>query len=75
MSNLHNDSIIDNFGHRLKRLRTERKITQTQLARLSGLDLSLVSKYERLNSCDPKLSTLLKLSSALGITINELLYE
>jgi transcriptional regulator with XRE-family HTH domain len=60
------------FGPRLRRLREERDISQTELARLLGIDYMQVYRYERgLNL--PSLETAIKLAQILQISTDELL--
>jgi transcriptional regulator with XRE-family HTH domain len=62
------------FGGHLKTLRKHKKLTQSELAELSGLKLNHISKLER-NEVEPKLSTLIKLKKALKISSNRLMNE
>lgn len=55
-----------NFGHDLKLLREERRLTQTQLAKKAKLNINSVQNYEsgyRL----PKLEILIDLARVLGV--------
>lgn len=58
-----------NIGEKIKFFRTAHNMTQEQLAQLSGISLNTLRKYE---SCErkPKPEQLLKISQALGISIN-----
>ncbi|MXW57580.1 MAG: helix-turn-helix transcriptional regulator [Acidimicrobiia bacterium] len=56
------------FAHQLAELRSELGINQVDLARKLGITQGGVSRLER--SVDPKLSTLCKLTSALGGTLH-----
>ena len=62
----------DAFAHRLKVLRAERRMNQSELAEASGLTLSLVSKYETCQNV-PGADNLCALAEALGCTPNDLL--
>ncbi|MEH7493628.1 helix-turn-helix domain-containing protein [Neobacillus niacini] len=68
-----NDSHLD-FGKALKRLRKDRKLSQEELADLSGLDRSYISILER-NLKLPSLYTILALASGLGIKASEFMIE
>ncbi|MFS0774844.1 helix-turn-helix transcriptional regulator [Neobacillus sp. 3P2-tot-E-2] len=68
-----NDSHLD-FGKALKRLRKDRKLSQEELADLSGLDRSYISILER-NLKLPSLYTILALASGLGIKASEFMME
>jgi len=61
------------FAERLKNLRKSKKLTQAELATLSGVGLGLISKIERGDNKDPKLSTLEKLINGLGINADMLI--
>ena len=67
------DSHLD-FGKALKRLRKDRKLSQEELADLSGLDRSYISILER-NLKLPSLYTILALASGLGIKASEFMME
>jgi transcriptional regulator with XRE-family HTH domain len=57
-------------GHRLKQLREERNISMRGLAAKSGLSANALSMIER-GKTSPSVSTLYKLSEALGVPITE----
>lgn len=59
---------------RLRFLRTNKGLTQTQLAELIGLDQSHISKLET-GTTKPSYDTLTKLAAALGVTVASLLDE
>jgi transcriptional regulator with XRE-family HTH domain len=67
------DSHLD-FGKALRRLRKDRKLSQEELADLSGLDRSYISILER-NLKLPSLNTILALASGLGIKASEFMME
>ena len=56
----------------IKTLRKARGITQSQLARLTGVNKALISKYET-GTCHPPYHTLIRLSKALGVSTDYLL--
>lgn len=60
------------FGERLKQVRRKKKITQEQLADLSGLDLSHIARIETAKR-NPKLTTLIVLAKALQTPLSELM--
>ena len=62
------------FGKALKRLRKDRKLSQEELADLSGLDRSYISILER-NLKLPSLYTILALASGLGIKASDFMME
>jgi transcriptional regulator with XRE-family HTH domain len=65
---------MHDFAKRLRRLRQERGITRYRLSKLSGISKEGVSKLE-LPGSNPRLSTLLKVAKALGVSPAELLPE
>ena len=60
------------FGERLKELRAERKISQMELAKATGVSQSAVAKWE-LGKTEPTASALVKLSAYFGETVDYLL--
>tara|TARA_R110002095_G_scaffold195553_1_gene174199 strand:+ start:949 stop:1302 length:354 start_codon:yes stop_codon:yes gene_type:complete len=62
------------IGFNIKRLRSEKGLTQGELAEKSKLGLNMVSKLER-DATDPKLSSLYKLMDALECTADELVLD
>lgn len=62
----------DQFGQRLRRVRTERHLTQEQLAVASGLHRTEISLLER-NRRKPLLETIVAVCRGLGLTPGELL--
>jgi len=65
---------LKSFGLRVKKIRTEKKISQEDLAELSGLHRTYISSLER-GVRNPTLTTLISLSKGLNIEINEMLKE
>ncbi len=65
---------LKSFGLRVKKIRTEQKISQEDLAELSGLHRTYISSLER-GVRNPTLTTLISLSKGLNIEINEMLKE
>ena len=60
------------FAQALKSLRTSRKLTQEELAHLSGIDYKYLQKLEGSKPSSPTLETLEKLSKGLNISLVEL---
>lgn len=60
------------LGKNLKRIRTEKGITQGDIVRNLGVSRSFISNIEN-GKTNPTLSTLSKLAKALGVSSNELL--
>ncbi len=65
---------IQRFGQQLQRLRTNRGLTQEQLAVKAGLVRVYVTKLEQ-GEHDPTLTMLVRLAKALRISVTELLGE
>ncbi len=60
------------LGDNLKKIRTKKNITQTELAKILGVDKSFVSNIEN-GKTNPTLSTITNLAQTLGVSTNELL--
>ncbi len=60
------------LGENLKRIRTEKNITQTQIAKTLSANRSFVSNIEN-GKTNPTLSTITNLAKALGVLVSELL--
>ena len=63
-----------NIGNRIKVLRKEVKLSQTQLAQRAMLTPPAICQYEK-NLRIPTVKALRAISHALGVNINEFLYE
>lgn len=59
-------------ANRIKAIREELKITQAELAKLSGLSEISIRKYEK-GERNPKFETLVKIAVALNVPVNNLL--
>lgn len=62
------------IGEKIKALRTEKQMTQNQLATISGISESAIRKYEK-GERQPKLEQLTKIANTLGVNVNDLLAE
>ena len=60
------------LGENLKKIRTEKNITQTALAESLDVDKSFVSNIEN-GKTNPTLSTISSIAKALSVSTNELL--
>jgi len=60
------------LGENLKRLRLKKKLSQGDLSKSLGVDRAYISNIEN-GRMNPTLSTLEKISGALGISSSELL--
>lgn len=67
------DLYLKQFGNNVRRARTagQRGISQEQLAAISGLHRTEIGKIEQ-GTANPRLTTLLILADALGVTIDRL---
>ena len=61
----------ETFGHRLTRLRKEKKLTQEDIAQKINISPQAVSKWEN-DISYPDINSLLILSDILGVSIDEL---
>ena len=68
MEELRREYEAEIFAYRIGELRRELGLDQAELAERLGMSQAGVSRLEK--STDPKLSTLIKLTSALGATLN-----
>lgn len=59
------------FGQRLKKLRTERKISATQLAKKIGITSQTIYQWEW-DIAEPRLSFLVWIADALDVSLDEL---
>ncbi len=60
------------LGENLKKIRTKKNITQTELAKTLGVDKSFVSNIEK-GKTNPTLATIAKLAKSVGVSVDELL--
>jgi transcriptional regulator with XRE-family HTH domain len=60
------------LGENLKKIRTGKNITQTELAISLGVDKSFISNLEN-GKTNPTLSTITNIAKALEVSTNELL--
>lgn len=58
--------MTENFGARLKFLRTDRELSADELAEKSGVNVATIKRIER-RGIRPTLSTVLKLADALKV--------
>ena len=61
----------ETFAHRLKRLRQQKDLSQTELGEIAKVHYTHIGKYEREES-SPSLDTLVLLAECLGVTIDYL---
>jgi transcriptional regulator with XRE-family HTH domain len=64
--------MVFDFGYRLRALRKQKKLTQTQVASRLNLSKTTISGYEN-NIKTPSVDTLIQLSSLYGVSTDYLL--
>lgn len=62
----------EKFAKNLERLRTERQMTQEELAKRVGVSQPAIAQYER-GTATPRLYVTLRLASALNTSVEELI--
>lgn len=62
------DEMIDNIIKEIIQTRKKLKLSQTELARKSGLPQATISRLESFNN-EPKISTIIKVCKTLNLTI------
>lgn len=72
VKNIRNDAVIKALGQRVRKLRSERKLTMEKLAERSGIDYRQLS-YIELGQTDATLSTLYAISKGLDIPLSLLM--
>jgi transcriptional regulator with XRE-family HTH domain len=65
-------SMSEKLGRNLKRIRTEKKMSQGDIARALGVDRGYISNIEN-GKRNPTLATITKLAEALKVSVDELL--
>jgi transcriptional regulator with XRE-family HTH domain len=63
------------LAHHISHLRYEARLSREELASRASLSPDLVQSLEQGRTANPRLSTLLGLASALGVTLGELVGE
>lgn len=69
-----NSNILEKFGQRIKSLRNEAKISQEELASISGLHRTYIGMIER-GEKNITLKNIEKIATSLNIEISELLKD
>ncbi|GMQ65048.1 helix-turn-helix domain-containing protein [Vallitalea maricola] len=59
-----------NIGYRIKQLRKSKSMTGNQLAEITGISQSIISRYER-NNIEPPISSLKIICDAFGISLSD----
>ena len=63
------------MGYRIKEIREEKKMTQEDLAKATGLTRTTISLLETGATKSASSKTLLRISNALGTTIDSLFFQ
>ncbi len=63
-----------NFGEKMTLIRKQKKLSQAELGKRSGINCDIVGEYER-NEMKPSIETAKKLADSLGVLINYLVKE
>lgn len=58
-------------GHRIRVARADARMSQEDLAKVSGVSIASIQKYESGETC-PLLQTAASIAEALGVTVNDL---
>ena len=61
----------EKLGQNLKRIRTEKGISQNKIARTLGIDRAFISNIEN-GKTNPTLDTIARIAKAIGVSISEL---
>lgn len=64
---------MENFGERLKKMRTDKGLSQDTFSKHIGVHVTNLSKYER-NISIPSLEIAEKMASVLEVSLDELVY-
>lgn len=62
----------EKLGQNLKRIRTEKGISQNKIAHTLGIDRAFISNIEN-GKTNPTLATIAKLAKAIGVSVGELM--
>ncbi|MFN8271948.1 MAG: helix-turn-helix transcriptional regulator [Chitinophagaceae bacterium] len=72
MNSTRDDKILKEFGKRLKKYRTTKKLSIRKLSDIADVDFSQIHRIEKGES-NPTLTMILTLASALNLTVTELI--
>ncbi len=62
----------EKLGKNLKRIRTDKGISQGEIGRILGVDKGFVSNIEN-GKTNPTLATITKIAKAIGVSVGELM--
>lgn len=60
------------FKNNLKKIRRQKNITQEELETKSGISRATISKIEKGNAKDLKVSTMVAIADALGVSVQRI---
>ena len=66
---------MDLLGERIKALRKEQQLTISELAEKAGVAKSYLSSIERNMQTNPSIQFIEKISEALGVPLNDIIYD
>ena len=66
------EKVLSSFGKKIFELRKQRNLTQEKFSEICGIHRTYTSSLES-GTRNPSLTTLFRISNALGITLSELL--
>lgn len=74
MNSTRDDKILKEFGRRLKKIRTTKRLSLRKLSDLADVDFSQIHRIEKGES-NPTLTMILTLANALNISASDLINE
>lgn len=66
---------IENFRNNLKKIFDSKYITESQLARESGVDVATISRYVNSQNRSPRLSCIVQIAKVLDVSLDELVSD
>lgn len=69
---MNNNDYISKLGRRIKKLRTEKGLTYTDVSVKCGIDEGNIRRLER-GDTNPTITTLLKIADGIGVKLSELI--
>ena len=69
------ESLIPNIGKIIRQLRKEKKLSQTDIRKITGIEASYVSRIETGKIKSPSVKTMLKIAEALETTVENIIQK
>ena len=69
------EAIMKGFGERLRKIRTEQKLTVKQLSALSGVPEKTIYRVETGEVADPRVSSVVPIIKALNCSADEIIFD